>query len=241
MAATASQRRLPFHDFHNAVAGPALPLSCLSILALWRAAGRVPAPVGARVLPPPAARRLFVSRALPGTGLLLRRLSWQPGPVSPVAGAPSARHCPQHCPRVAPVSAACVTCLHGGCRSQTAFPAGSQAAQLAGQGRAPAGKPRASCSEPSQGSSDQEAIADCLRATGTPALSPLPPPHHAPPPLPAGLAAQALGPQQGARPRNPSPRPPSGVRVFQVGLAWSPEGGPVLECRPCRMGAGCCV
>lgn len=83
MAATASQRRLPFHDFHNAVAGPALPLSRLSILALWRAAGRVPAPVGARVLPPPAARRLFVSRALPGTGLLLRRLSWQPGPVSP--------------------------------------------------------------------------------------------------------------------------------------------------------------
>lgn len=38
MAATASQRRLPFHDFHNAVAGPALPLSRLSILALWRAA-----------------------------------------------------------------------------------------------------------------------------------------------------------------------------------------------------------
>lgn len=101
MAATASQRRLPFHDFHNAVAGPALPLSRLSILALWRAAGRVPAPVGARALPPPAARRLFVSRALPGTGLLLRRLSWQPGPVSP-------RWCPE-CPALSPALSPCGT------------------------------------------------------------------------------------------------------------------------------------
>lgn len=136
MAATASQRRLPFHDFHNAVAGPALPLSRLSILALWRAAGRVPAPVGARVLPPPAARRLFVSRALPGTGLLLRRLSWQPGPVSPVAGTPSARHCPQHCPRVAPVSAACVTCLHGGVPQSDCFPRREpgRSARWAGEG-----------------------------------------------------------------------------------------------------------
>lgn len=215
MAATASQRQLPFHDFHNAVAGPALPLSRLSILALWRAAGRVPAPVGARVLPPPAARRLFVSRALPGTGLLLRRLSWQPGPVSPVAGAPSARHCPQHCPRVAPVSAACVTCLHGGCRSQTAFPAGSQAAQLAGQGRAPAGKPRASCSEPSQGSSDQEAIADCLRATGTPALSPLPPS----PPRPSSSPRRLGRPGPGASAGGPAQKPQPQATFWSAGVS----------------------
>lgn len=218
MAATASQRQLPFHDFHNAVAGPALPLSRLSILALWRAAGRVPAPVGARVLPPHAARRLFVSRALPGTGLLLRRLSWQPGPVSPVAGAPSARHCPQHCPRVAPVSAACVTCLHGGCLSQTAFPAGSQAAQLAGQGRAPAGKPRASCSEPSQGSSDPEAIADCLGATGTPALSPLPP-------TPLLLSPQAWPPRPWGLSRGPGPETPAPGRLLECGcFRWGWPG-----------------
>lgn len=192
--------------------------------------------------PPPAARRLFVSRALPGTGLLLRRLSWQPGPVSPVAGAPSARHCPQHCPRVAPVSAACVTCLHGGGAAvRLLSPQGARPLSSLGRGGRPLGNPGPPAASPAR---EVLIRRPSLTASGPRAplpSPPSPPPHHAPPPLPAGLAAQALGPQQGPRPRNPSPRPPSGVRVFQVGLAWSPEGGPVLECRPCRMGAGCCV
>lgn len=169
--------------------------------------------------------------------------------VCPGSRAPSApRWCPE-CPALSPALSPCGTgvgCLRdvlarGGAAVRLLSPQGARPLSSLGRGGRPLGNPGPPAASPAR---EVLIRRPSLTASGPRAplpSPPSPPPHHAPPPLPAGLAAQALGPQQGARPRNPSPRPPSGVRVFQVGLAWSPEGGPVLECRPCRMGAGCCV